>query len=350
MPRIPAHFSPQQLARHAFVTAVFCCIVASAMALSTGRPWDRQLVYSLGTGMTSWAVIDFGRYALRHGSDTGWPSGWRGPVLVVAGILAGFLTGTAIGDAYCGCASWEWHSPDPQRLMASLMITLAAGVIAVLYFYGRGKATHLQARIALVQRDAAEARLKLLETQLEPHMLFNTLANLRVLVASDPARAQVMLDHLIAYLRATLSASRASTHTLQTEFDRLRDYLELMAVRMGPRLRFTFELPPELATLSVPPLLLQPLVENSIKHGLEPQVEGGAIHIAARRLGQSLELTVEDTGAGMSPATQSPKGSGFGLAQVRERLATVYGAASTLDVTPGAAGGTRVAITLPVQA
>lgn len=347
MSRPPALFSPKQLARHAFVTAVFCFIVAGAMALSTGRPWDRQLVYSLGTGMTSWAVIDFGRYALRRNTDTGWPSGWRGPVLAVVGILAGFLAGTAIGDAYCGCASWGGQTPDPQRLLTSLTITLAAGVIAVLYFYGRGKASYLQTRIALVQRDAAEARLKLLETQLEPHMLFNTLANLRVLVTSDPVRAQAMLDHLIAYLRATLSASRAATHTLQAEFDRLRDYLELMSVRMGPRLRFAFDLPPEFATLTVPPLLLQPLVENSIKHGLEPQVEGGAIRIAARRLGQTLELMVEDSGAGMGPVTRTPTGSGFGLAQVRERLSTVYGPASTLDVSPGAAGGTRVVITLP---
>ena len=92
-----------------------------------------------------------------------------------------------------------------------------------------------------------------------------------------------MLDRLIAYLRATLAASRATTHPLQAEFDRLRDYLELMAVRMGPRLRYTLDLPPELATQPVPTLLLQPLVENGIRHGLEPKVDGGSITVRARR-------------------------------------------------------------------
>ena len=89
-------------------------------------------------------------------------------------------------------------------------------------------------------------------------MLFNTLANLRALIGNDPARAQPMLDRLVDYLRATLSASRASAHSLQAEFDRLRDYLELMTVRMGPRLNYSLTLPPELAHLTMPPLLLQP--------------------------------------------------------------------------------------------
>ena len=131
---------------------------------------------------------------------------------------------------------------------------------------------------------AAEARLRLLEAQLEPHMLFNTLANLRALIGVDPQRAQTMLDHMIAYLRATLRASRADAdrpHTLQDEFARLQDYLELMAIRMGPRLQFALELPEALATQPVPPLLLQPLVENSIQHGLEPKVEGGRITVRA---------------------------------------------------------------------
>src|SRR3569623_437905 len=112
-------------------------------------------------------------------------------------------------------------------------------------------------------------------------MLFNTLANLRALSGVDPNRAQEMLDHMIAYLRATLNASRAASHSLQAEFDRLQDYLELMAIRMGPRLRFTLDLPGALAQDTVPSLLLQPLVENAIQHGLEPKVGGGEVRVAA---------------------------------------------------------------------
>jgi LytS/YehU family sensor histidine kinase len=194
---------------------------------------------------------------------------------------------------------------------------------------------------------ATEARLKLLEAQLEPHMLFNTLANLRALIGADPRQAQEMLDHMIAYLRATLSASRTTTHSLQAEFDRLGDYLELMAVRMGPRLDYSLQLPPELAQHPVPALLLQPLVENSIRHGLEPKVDGGRVTVSARREDGQLVLEVTDTGAG--PSAETAPGKGFGMNQVRERLATLHGAAARIDFAAAPGGGARTVLHLPLH-
>jgi sensor histidine kinase YesM len=176
-------------------------------------------------------------------------------------------------------------------------------------------------------------------------MLFNTLANLRVLIATDAPRAQHMLDHMIAYLRATLSASRNTTHTLQAEFDRLRDYLALMDVRMGPRLQYALDLPTHLANQTVPTLLLQPLVENAIQHGLEPKVEGGSIFVTANQEGDILVLEVEDTGVGLRGLDTG--GTGFGLAQVRERLATLYGVRGQIELLDNPAGGTRVVVQLP---
>jgi sensor histidine kinase YesM len=187
-------------------------------------------------------------------------------------------------------------------------------------------------------------------------MMFNTLANLRVLIATDPPRAQAMLDHLIAYLRATLGGARAALHPLADEFARLADYLEIMAVRMGPRLAFALDLPEALRGVPVPPLLLQPLVENAIRHGLEPQVAGGHIGVhASTRFGPDgalLVLEVVDTGVGLaqSPAhdTNHP-GSHFGLTQVRERLATLYGAQGTLELIAGDADGTCARVTFPLN-
>jgi LytS/YehU family sensor histidine kinase len=176
-------------------------------------------------------------------------------------------------------------------------------------------------------------------------MLFNTLSNLRVLIGSDPERATFMLDRMTAYLRATLGASRASSHALQTEFERLRDYLELIAIRMGPRLQFALELPPELAQQPVPALLLQPLVENSIQHALEPAIAGGHITVRAQQAGSQLLLTVQDDGAGFD-ATQPA--SGFGLTQVRERLRTLYGEAAQLQFEHPASGGSLARLTLPL--
>ncbi|MEO5671132.1 MAG: histidine kinase, partial [Ramlibacter sp.] len=210
---------------------------------------------------------------------------------------------------------------------------------------GRGIA--LEAKAEAAQRQAAESRLKLLQSQLDPHMLFNTLANLRSLIETDPPRAVAMLDRLNGYLRATLSASQAPMHPLAAEFDRLRDYLELMAIRMGPRLAYSLELPSDLAPLAVPSLLLQPVVENSIQHGLEPKVEGGRVIVSARREGGTLVLQVTDSGVG--PSAEPPSGKGFGMTQVRERLATLHGGEATIDFQAAPGGGARTLIRLPLN-
>jgi len=165
-----------------------------------------------------------------------------------------------------------------------------------------------------------------------------------------------MLDHLIAFLRGTLQGSRTALHPLHTEFDRLRDYLALMAVRMGERLQTEFMLPPELADVAVPALLLQPLVENAIRHGLEPAIDGGLLRISASRIdgprGARLHLCVFDSGGGqIAPVLQGapdfpPSGTGFGLTQVRERLHTLYGADASLALTRASASGSDPAGTL----
>ena len=179
-------------------------------------------------------------------------------------------------------------------------------------------------------------------------MLFNTLANLRVLIGMDPPQAQAMLDHLIAFLRTTLAATRVDHHPLQAEFDALRDYLALMAVRMGTRLQPQLDLPDELRALPVPPLLLQPLVENAIKHGLEPQVQGGRLEVVARRQGQQLHLRVRDTGVGLTAAASG--GTAFGLEQVRQRLQRLYGGQARFELrTPAdGLGGAEALIELPL--
>ena len=338
------HFDPPAFARHGLATAVICCLIALVLTLSQRGAWDVQLVYSLAIGMTSWLAIELGLRGLRGTGNSPWPAGWRGIALVVCGMGTGFVLGSAIGDAYSG---------NPQSLLqrrdavSTLLITVVASTAISFFFYSRGKASHLQARMAQAQRDAAEARLKLLEVQLEPHMLFNTLANLRALIAIDPLRAQDMLDRMVAYLRATLSASRASNHALTLEFDRLRDYLELMAVRMGPRLHFALDLPADLANQSVPTLLLQPLVENSIKHGLEPKVEGGTITVRARLAGKNmLCLEVSDTGVGFDSTAAAS--SGFGLAQVQERIAAAYEDKGSVEQKTAPGQGATTLLYLPM--
>lgn len=338
----------RDMLRHGLITAVFCCLIAIALTITKGGGWADHLVYSLAIGTISWLFIDGCRLLLTRGREIRWPLGFRGYLVVAVGVTLGFLGGNLIGDAWIGAPAFDFLDFAGHKLTTAIVITITATVGMCFYFYSLGKSKHLQSQVELAQRAATEARLKLLETQLEPHMLFNTLANLRVLITLDPPRAVTMLDRLNSYLRVTLSGSRALSHPLAAEFDRLGDYLELMAVRMGPRLRYTLDLPTDLRDVPVPPLLLQPLVENAIRHGLEPQVEGGEITVRARHEGRRLVLDVCDTGQGQAQDEAPSEGGGFGLTQVRERLATLHGDTAALKLTPLREGGTCASISFPL--
>ena len=337
-----------------FLQTMAFCLAVSAIQFAFQPQWAYEiaLVYSVCIGTCIWAMTDFGRHLVPSAAETGWPQGAAGFALPLVATVVGYVLGTLAGDQVFGWSSWSFQVGS--KLPASIIITALAGTAASYYFYTRTRHGYLQRRVEEARGQAMESRLKLLETQLEPHMLFNTLANLRALIGTDPTRAQTMLDHMVAYLRATLSASRSSTHPLEREFERLQDYLELMTIRMGPRLQFTLDLPDDLRQHPLPSLLLQPLVENSIQHGLEPKVAGGSITVRARRSGNRLTLEVEDTGlgfdatrAGAGGATQD--GRGFGLSQVRERLATTYGTEATINLIADSAGGTRASITFPYK-
>ena len=337
-------------------------LIALALTLTTASHgvgflgFGINWLYSQCIGLAIWGLIDIGRLALTPDEQRQWRRLFG---IVPAGVVLGYLGGTLAGDTLLGKPGQGLAVLQSGQGPGLLLMSLAVGAVCAYYFMSqarlasvREEAARASARAEAAQRQAAESQLKLLQAQLEPHMLFNTLANLRVLVGLDPARAQTMLDHLIAYLRATLGASRATLHPLQDEFDRLADYLALMAVRMGPRLAFSLDLPDDLRAVPVPPLLLQPLVENSIRHGLEPKLDGGHITVQALRQGTQLVLTVADTGLGC-PTTPAPPATpgagGFGLAQVRERLHTCYGDQAAIEIIAIPSGGTRVSISFPLK-
>ena len=330
------------LARHSLITLGFCTLIAVMLWLSRpGQRFDTQLVYSVTTGLASWLVIDLSRFFIDAESPFGFPRGWRGVVVIFVGVCFGFFVGTLLGDAYSGRSTFDLLPNQPLFFLYLFLFTTSVGAGVSYFFYASGKSSYLINALETSRRQATEAQLKLLQSQLEPHMLFNTLANLRALIGTDPARATHMLDSLIDYLRATLQASRATHHSLQNEFDRLGDYLALMQVRMGPRLTYALDLPAKLADQLVPTLLLQPLVENAIKHGLEPKIEGGSVTISARREGGNIVLDVLDSGVGLTG------GNGFGLTQVRERLQAAYGNLATIYLGAASARITRASITFP---
>lgn len=234
-----------------------------------------------------------------------------------------------------------------EAAIFAVPVTIVASIGMMYFLWSRKRIADASAANELAQRHVAEARLKLLQAQIEPHMLFNTLANLRTLVEVDPARAQTMLDQLIVYLRGTLAASRATTTTLEHEFAHLAAYLELMRVRMGSRLSVAIDLPEGLRSAAIPPMLLQPLVENAIKHGLEPKIEGGTVRIAAALVGEQLRVEVIDDGIGLVDEAAEVDTGSYGLAHVRERLQTLYGDAARLVIEPRPGGGVCARVELP---
>jgi len=224
-----------------------------------------------------------------------------------------------------------------QISLIPILFTVLVGGLGLHYFATRETLAQEAAARSEAQRLAIEAQLRLLRAQLEPHMLFNSLANVRSLMREDVERAESMIDQLIVYLRSALAASQTESVALSREFTQLRAYLEIMALRMGPRLSYRLELPAALERTEVPPLLLQPLVENAIKHGLEPKVGHGSIEVVAQAMPTGIEIRVTDSGLGLpdgdddAPSAR-PGNTSYGLQHVRERLRVLYGPAARLSL------------------
>ena len=212
------------------------------------------------------------------------------------------------------------------------------------------RALKAEAASETLARKTAESELRLLQAQVEPHFLYNTLANLRYLIQKNSPDALRMTDALIEYLRTSVPDMRAARVTLGREADHAHHYLEIMQMRMGGRLSFIVDVPEALRTIEVPPLTLLTLVENSVKHGIAPQVEGGEVLLRARENGVSIEVEVADTGAGIVAAggrsSEAPS-TGVGLDNLRGRLQLAYGEAVPVELTPNPPRGTRVQLRLP---
>jgi hypothetical protein len=195
-----------------------------------------------------------------------------------------------------------------------------------------------------MEKELAEAKLGRLEAQIEPHFLYNTLANAQLLTRSDPKRADEMLEHLIVYLRESLPHNGSAQSSLGQEVERSRAYLEILKIRMGTRLNAHIDVPADLVAREIPPMMLQTLVENAIKHGLEPKPGGGTIWIRAHLSGGKLRVTVADDGVGLK---EQGAGTGVGLRNLRERLKLQYGDAGSLELTGNFPSGVAATLSLP---
>lgn len=239
-------------------------------------------------------------------------------------------------------APWSgWLQVDDGANLQNMETITRAITLAIAQRRRGEQATVVQ---TVTEKELAIARLNLLQAQVEPHFLYNTLANAQVLVRTDPASADQMLGHLIQYLRHSLPRTDRALSTLGEELERSRAYLEILKIRMGSRLNLQIDVSDALLSTAMPPMMLQTLVENAIKHGLEPRPGDGTVWIFARLDDARVAVTVADDGRGFS---EKDSGSGIGLKNVRERLQLIYGNAGSLVIGANFPQGVAATITVP---
>ncbi len=255
-------------------------------------------------------------------------------------------------DLRAGSEGLRGWFKQPQMIAVAFLLSFFISLAITLTWRARFGALEREAamarereRLQAIERQAAQANLRALQAQIEPHFLFNTLANVVGLIHPDPDKAKLMLEQFIGYLRATLAANRELQTTLGQEFETMQNFLSILQIRMGDRLQVNIALPPTLRDAQVPPMLLQPIIENALRHGLEPKIEGGEVALSAVRNGEQLEITVSDTGLGF----RNSQSNGIGLKNVRERLQHLYEGAGSLRIEDNAPSGTRITISIPYR-
>lgn len=247
-------------------------------------------------------------------------------ILVAGAVIIGSVVGAFLGALAAGIDPLIFLERHGYLIRVLLLGIMFGSIITYIFTsWQRIEVSEAQIQEERIKRltsekQMAETNLKVLQAQIEPHFLFNTLSNILSLLDTDTPKAKSMLGDFIQYLRNSISKMREESTTLGQEIEMIESYLNIFKVRMGSRLRYRIDLPKDLEDFPFAPMLIQPLVENAIKHGLEPRIEGGEIYIGAAEKDGMLRLEVVDTGLGF----QEDREFGMGLANIRERLQSVY--------------------------
>jgi hypothetical protein len=332
--------------------ALVACVIVSLLILPT---WEAPYRLLLGRLLLVGALVlaTFGLFERWPSRLPRWLARWALQVLAVAvavpvGVFLAYSL-TTMGDQP------PWYLNEKRQtgfFFMSFLGLLATPWIAVAALFGqikdeaRNQALAFELERSELERKALDARLRMLQARVEPHFLFNTLANVRELVVTGSPKAPAVLDNLIAYLRAAVPRLHEREATLGQELDLVRAYLEVMHLRMPDRLRFTIEADEAARPLACPPMALLTLAENAVRHGIDPAEEGGRIDIRARVEGTRCVAQVADTGVGLG---RGEGGLGTGLTNLRERLELAYGKEATLALRPGEPRGAIAEIAFPAR-
>jgi hypothetical protein len=320
-------------------------VIALLIALVL-RSWDQvipNLVIAYCIGLSILALVAFARCTVMQR--------FRGSLPMRFAIYFVLIVAGAIGGELLSKLFLPRQSPDAMHggyiWLVAIVFSLVAASIALFINFSWVRLAQSKRDVERAERAAIEAQLRALQAQIEPHFLFNTLANLDALIATDASMARCLLGNLIRYLRAALTHARSETATLHTEVELLKAYLAIMGLRLPNRLTTEFDCDPECLRLKFPAMLLQPLVENAITHGIEPAGDGGSIRVSVRCEGDKLMVSVDDTGVGLGNAHTA--GTGAGIQNVRARLQSLFGSAARLVLEARTPRGTHAAIEVPLS-
>ena len=330
--------------RRVLAVSAICVAFAAACVWFFLNTFLDLLVSALCVGYTSMALFTIAGNVRQ--------SRLRREHMQVLAIIAGSFLGTILAGIVKGRGLTQMFTEKLSGVSITMGLGVGIGCVVVAGLLLREKHARDEARLLQaeaehhrLEKSFLEARLQLMQAQVEPHFLFNTLANVQHLVETDPAAAGRMLQSLIDYLRAALPQMREATTNLGREIDMARAFLEINRVRMGARLDFAIDVPDDLKCRPFPPMMLISLVENAVKHGVDPCCECGSITIRAAEAEGKLKVSVTDTGEGIRPK----KGGGVGLANIRERLKALYGSAAKLVLEENAPRGVVASIEVPAS-
>ncbi|WP_166642174.1 sensor histidine kinase [Paludibacterium purpuratum] len=325
---------------------VLCCIVNFAVAglfsaIDGMDSFRSNLLISFSIGGCCWLSIR-GMSALFPAHNV-----WLHPVLVLLCIPIGLKIAALFGTVDLLAEDGHHHNGPLAVWLPAVIISLIVLTMQTFYFRSKILASELDAtrrREAESRQAELAAQLALLQAQVEPHFLFNTLATVQSLIPAEPQQAVHMLASLNTYLRASLNRTRQQNGTVAQELELVRALVDIAAIRMGDRLQPVWQVDRSLDDLPLPPLLLQPLVENAIRHGLEPCLRGGRLTIVARADHSKLLLSVEDNGVGMDASAPN----GIGLINIKHRLKALYGEQASLHLQPNQPSGVIAQLELPL--
>lgn len=318
---------------------LFCTAIGAILSLAMeGALVGEYFTVSYCIGLSVLACTEFG---VAYG-----PSRLPGAVVRFVMAVCGLAVGLAAGGVLMAGNPLLLFG-DPVLVVIGALVCAVAGIgFEALKQVWNARAGLDQAERDRLTRDKtlAEAELRVLRAQVEPHFLFNSLANASALIRRHPERAARLLERLTSLLRVSLSRTRRAAGTLGDELAVVRAYLEIQALRMAGRMTYDVQVDPGLESVSMPPLLVQPLVEHAVRHGIEPAAAGGRIVVRAEGTGDTVRIRVTDNGVGSHPETA---GRADGIAQVRERLHAMFGERGRLVLTEMPEGGSRVDLRIP---